>query len=212
MASRLPFPTSLQGRLRGVLPSFSPRDRALILFGLNTGFRACEHARITVGHVWDGENIRDEITLARQALKGGRGAYRAGLRSRTVPLNAEARTALAEYLAWRAQNGEGLERGAFLFPNPRSGRGLSRWQITRVVKKLAGLTGVSAPERYGSHSLRKSFCDSVYVASGHDINLTRAIMGHRNIATTQRYLEVQTDDIRRTLLSLGPLPAAVTFN
>jgi hypothetical protein len=31
-------------------------------------------------------------------------------------------------------------------------------------------------------------------------------MGHRNIATTQRYLEVQTVDIRRTLLSRGPLP------
>ena len=195
-----------------MLPSFSPRDRALILFGLNTGFRACEHARITVGHVWDGENIRDEITLGRQALKGGRGAYRAGLRSRTVPLNAEARTALAEYLAWRAQNGQILEGGAFLFPNPRSGRGLSRWQVTRIVKRLARLAGAPGTDRYGSHSLRKSFCASVYAASGRDINLTRAIMGHTNIATTQRYLEVQTEDIRRTLHSLSPLPAAVTAN
>lgn len=203
MASRIPIPGEIEKRIRHILMSSSPRNRALFLFALNTGFRVSELGRITVEHVWDGKQVRDEITLAPSELKGGRNLIRRRMmRSRIVPLNAEAKSAIETYLRFRTATGS-VDPRSILFWNPRTGRGLSRWQVTAIVKSLVRSAGVSATNRYGSHSLRKSFCHRVYRTSGNDINLTRAIMGHTSIATTQRYLEIETDAIRRAILAMG---------
>lgn len=203
MASRIPIPGEIEKRIRQLLTSSSPRNRALVLFALNTGFRVSELGRITIDHVWDGTQVRDEISLAPSELKGGRNLIRRRMmRSRVVPLNAEAKSAIEMYLHFRAATGS-IDPRSVLFWNPRTGRGLSRWQVTAIVKSLVRSAGVSATDRYGSHSLRKSFCHRVYRTSGNDINLTRAIMGHTSIATTQRYLEIEIDAIRRTILAMG---------
>ena len=62
------------------------RDRLLLVLGCATGFRIHEILSLTVAHVWDGAEAVHAITIARHALKGGRGAYKRTVRSRRVQI------------------------------------------------------------------------------------------------------------------------------
>ncbi len=120
-------------RIHAALASFSARDDALIVTGLNTGFRARELSAITIGHVWDGTAVRSAVSLERRSLKNGRGLRARSVRSRTVPLNTNAREALEAYLRERVHMQGPPDPSESLFRSRRTGRGLSRWQINRLV-------------------------------------------------------------------------------
>jgi integrase len=205
MSSRLPLSAAEEQRVLTVVRgSWSLRNRALIEFGLRTGFRAAELAALTVQDVWDGAAVRAEVSLARCHLKNGRGARRASVRSRTVPLASGLRELLQAYLAWRRQQqGGALSPVEPLFRSTqRPDRGIGRWMINRLVQRACMQAGLLQHGRWGSHTLRKSFAQAVYAASGHDINLTRAALAHRDIATTQRYLTITEEALRTVLLSI----------
>jgi integrase len=55
------------------------------------------------------------------------------------------------------------------------------------VKAIAGRAGVLGA--IGYHSFRKLFCVRIYDASGRDIMKTASAMGHRQISSTQQYLD-----------------------
>jgi integrase len=55
----------------------------------------------------------------------------------------------------------------------------------------------------GTHTLRKTFCRKVYLATGHDINLTRAVMGHASVFTTQQYLYVADEEVQAAVRAIG---------
>ena len=57
----------------------------------------------------------------------------------------------------------------------------------------AGLNG-----KLATHSLRKSFAQRVYEHSG-DIYLVQELLGHRNIATTQKYIGVNYASAREAV-------------
>ena len=86
---------------------------------------------------------------------------------------------------------------------PYRGRGIGRWMINCLVKRACAQAGLPQNGRYGSHTLRKSFAARVFRACGHDINVTRVALGHRDIATTQRYLEVAQEDVRSAILAVS---------
>lgn len=156
-----------------------------------------------MGHVWDGVCVREAVSLERRHLKGGHGVRCRSVRTRTVPLGAAVRERLGDYLAYRRGRCAGnLDPRAALFVSGRGGRGLTRWRINALVQMAAAQAGLPGGGRYGSHSLRKSFCRQVYAASGRDINLTRAAMGHCDIGTTQRYLSISDDDVRAVILAI----------
>jgi integrase/recombinase XerD len=71
--------------------------------------------------------------------------------------------------------------------------GLARETIWRVVRQAAIRAGVN-PDRTGCHSFRKLFCVRVYADTKGDIEKTRRIMGHKELSSTQQYLESITDD------------------
>ena len=66
----------------------------------------------------------------------------------------------------------------------------------------AGLNG-----KLATHSLRKSFAQRVYEQSG-DIYLVQELLGHKNVATTQKYLGVNYADARKAVegMALGSEP------
>ncbi len=185
------------------LAAFPNRDRCLVIASLNTGYRISELAAITVGDVWDGTDVRPEVTVARRHLKGGSGVRRGQVRSRTVPLNPSAREAIRSYLAERLGRTGALDPAAPLFLSQRHGRSLRRWQANRIVHRVAAAAGVTTLARIGNHSLRKSFARKIFEACGRDINATRILMGHRNVTTTQHYLEVDADRLRAAVLAIG---------
>ena len=66
----------------------------------------------------------------------------------------------------------------------------------------AGLNG-----KIATHSLRKSFAQRIYEESG-DIYLVQELLGHRNVATTQKYIGVNYASARQTVeaIALGAEP------
>lgn len=204
MASRIPLSGDEEQRLLIAIQAWPLRDQALIQVGLRTGFRACELSSLTVGQVWDGSQVAGEITVSRCNLKGGRGVRRRAVRSRTVPLGAGPRGILHAYLSARQarQNGCLAPREPLFKSAKTSVRGLTPWTINYLVKRACALAGLPQSARYGSHTMRKSFCRRLYQATGKDINLTRAAMGHSDVGITQRYLSVSDDEVRAAILAV----------
>lgn len=202
MATRTFLTSDQEGLVFHAIRGWKLRNRCLIEFGLRTGFRASEISSLAIGQVWDGIRVRDEITVSRRHLKGGRGARRGNVRSRTVPLGISIKALLQEYLLERQRNGTDV-LSAPLFLSTQHEAGIGRWMINSLVKRACALAGLPQHGRWGSHTMRKGFARRVYQASGHDINLTRAALGHRDIATTQRYLEVSEAEVRSAILAIA---------
>jgi site-specific recombinase XerD len=199
MATRAYLTTDQEHLVLSAIRDWKLRDRSLLEFGLRTGYRARELASITIAQVWDGVRVRDEVSVARCHLKNGRGLRRGNVRSRTVPLGPSPREILHAYLQERVDAGTAAPE-APLFLSTQAEAGIGRWMINQLVKRACRAAGLPQHGRWGSHSLRKSFARRVYTRSGHEINLTRAALGHRDIATTQRYLEVNEGDLRAAIL------------
>ena len=67
--------------------------------------------------------------------------------------------------------------------------------MVHLIKRIyqdAGLGNAS------SHSGRRKFATSL-IESGADINCVKILMGHSSIQTTQRYIEVSEDAIRKVV-------------
>lgn len=205
MATRVPLQGDAETRvLSHIRGRWNPRNRCLIEFGLRTGFRASEISALRIADVWDGSDVRSAVTLARRFLKNGRGVHRAAVRSRTVPLSDSTRCVLRDYLSHRIQREGSLDPASPLFRSTQDRcRGIGRWMINVLVKRACAQAGLPQHGRWGSHTLRKSFAHHVYHASGHDINLTRAALAHRDIATTQRYLTVSDEELQATIRRIG---------
>lgn len=203
MPGRKPLSPEDEATLVRVLPQKSGlRDQALIVLGLNTGFRITELLSLNVEQVWERGAVRPRVTIRRSHLNNGRGRRRKSLTSRTVALNAAAAAILEQYLFARFGSGP-ADPNAPLFPSQRKGMRVSRWRANVIVHLIVQAAGVADHEAYGTHSLRKTFARKAYENSGHDINLTRAVLGHREISTTQKYLEVDAGEVEAAVLGLA---------
>lgn len=188
--------------VNSILPEFSARDQALMTLGFNTGFRISELLSLNIADVWDGERVRPQIKVTRAKMKGGAGVRRKGITSRTVPLNEAATQAVQRYLF--AKMGQGEVKGSEpLFPSRFHGVRLTRWGANQVVHAVLARAGIDGNGDYGTHTLRKTFCRQVYKKTRHDLNLTRAVMGHSSCATTQKYLHVDETEITRAIMGLS---------
>ena len=54
-------------------------------------------------------------------------------------------------------------------------------------------------DNVSTHSFRKFFASSIYVNSGYNIELVRILLQHSSVATTQRYIGIQTREIENAL-------------
>jgi integrase len=170
---------------------YAARDRALFVVGVWTGYRISELLSLCGGDVWQHGRVVDVVTVARRHMKGKQ-------RGRSMVLHPEAKAALT---AWIRTMPVPLSPETYLF---RSREGQNRplqrvqaWQILRDAYETNQLQG-----QLGSHSMRKTFAARLY-AKTHDIKAVQRALGHRFIATTDRYLESITDEaLFKTVLSL----------
>ncbi len=178
------------------------RDRVLFVTGLYTGFRISEILSLRVADVWKNGEPAMVITVSRRQLKGGTGPYATRLQSRSVAMHPALRAAVATYLDQRfggAPSGE-----EYLF---RSRKGANQpirpGQAWHVIKQAAGRVGTA--DRVATHSLRKSFAQSIYASTGHDIVVTQRALGHRSIMTTARYLDTSEPEVCAAVMAIdGP--------
>ena len=208
MAARKPLSDLDLAALYAVLDRFPLRDQAVIGVGLHCGFRISEYLPLSVGAVaLANGTIKDHLTVTRAGMKGGQGARKRSVTSRTVPLNAAVKAILQKYLFARFGSGP-LVLEAPLFPSRKHGHHLSRWRANVILHAIFERAGLHQHEFYGSHTLRKTFCNRVHRHT-RDVNVTRQIMGHRYCATTQLYLHVEESEMNRAVMALAePAPAS----
>ena len=69
--------------------------------------------------------------------------------------------------------------------------------VLKTAFEAAGLNG-----KLASHSLRKSFAQRLYDRTG-DIYAVQEMLGHQNIATTQKYLGVNYQNVRQAVEAMA---------
>jgi integrase/recombinase XerD len=163
------------------------RNRVMLLLTVWTGMRVGEVAALTIADVrTEMGEIKDEVYLAAERVK-----YR---HARTVYINQRMREELAKYVnskKWIYENQP-------LFNTQASIRkAFSRNTLAQhfyYLYKRAGVSGAS------SHSGRRTFITTL-ANKGVSVRLLASLAGHRSIATTQQYIDVN-DDLKRRAVEL----------
>ena len=147
------------------------RERLIVVVGVHTGLRRAELAALQIG----------DLSLSARTLhvRCGKGGH-----SRVVPLSAEACELVGCFLA-----DNGLSSGPLLRSEKSPQRGVSPGTVGRIVEELATRAGVKVGpnDGVGTHSLRHTMASDVY-AGTRDVLVVRDLLGHVNLATTERYV------------------------
>jgi integrase/recombinase XerD len=176
--------TITEAQLRRVLQYVSTRrhahrDRTILLVSFNAGLRAKEIASILVGDIYDDAGaVREQFILRRAQTKGG---Y-----ERTVYLNRTLRRALAEYRMLV----EHSKPTDVLFSTQKRGSfsANTMCQLFLEIYSASGVNGAS------SHSGRRTFITRL-ANKGVSVRQLAALAGHANISTTQRYIDVNSEQL-----------------
>lgn len=156
------------------------RNKVLFLLTLH-GFRACEIADLELSMLTDASgNIVESISITDSASKGGYGG-------RTVHINTQLKEAIQEYLKLRNH-----QQSKYLITTERSDKFSSNALAVLFFKlyKRLGLEGAS------SHSGRRTFitnCAKKISSVGGSLRDIQAMVGHRWLSSTQRYIEYDQD-------------------
>ena len=153
------------------------RDEALVLFLLDTGVRATELCDL---------RRRDVDLQAGSATVMGKGH-----KTRTVPFSRDTKRALFQYLNSRPNDAE-----AALFQSDRgvtAGDGLTRHGLRFLVRRLAEAAHVKGV-RVSPHTFRHTFAIS-FLRGGGNVFTLQQILGHTNLAMTNRYVAIAQADV-----------------
>lgn len=112
-----------------------------------------------------------------------------GSKQRIVPIHDEAQKYMDEYIS--ARRSEFGPKEEFIFLN-RSGKGLTRQGVWKLIKKYAALAGIV--KTISPHVLRHSFATHL-LEGGADLRTVQFLLGHEDISTTEIYTHVQTETI-----------------
>lgn len=162
------------------------RNRLALMLSHFAGLRVREIAALTARDVFDSEGrVREQLRLRAEITKGGH--------ARTVFLNERLRREIERYMVdWP----EGQDADAPLLltqkRSPFSANTLC--QLMGQIYKLAGLEGAT------SHSGRRWFITRL-AHSGVSPKVIMTLAGHRNLTTTQRYIDVR-DDMMKAAVDL----------
>lgn len=165
---------------------YPTRNRLLFLLSIKAGLRAKEMAEIRWRMICDAEfNITDRIALDNGSSKGKSGG-------RTIPLNKDLRDALVTHF----NDVKPRNPDAKLFQSERaasmSAKVIANW-FARLYTDM-GYEGCS------SHSGRRTFITNAaknITRVGGSLRDVQLLAGHSNLATTQRYIQSDSQAIRK---------------
>jgi integrase/recombinase XerD len=165
--------------------SFPLRNRLMFLTGLWSGVRVGELSSLTVSNVMNSDGtIKAEIRLTADQTKGRQ--------PRTVFLPQKLRDELQNYLALRQPAHP--SHPLFVTAGRKRFSANVMAQHFHYLFKRAGIAGAS------SHSMRRSFITNL-AAKGIGVRVLASLAGHRSIAVTQRYIDVN-DEMKRNAVEL----------
>ncbi|WOH63859.1 tyrosine-type recombinase/integrase [Bradyrhizobium sp. BWA-3-5] len=155
--------------------SLGVRDYVLLLFVYNSGARADEAARLTIGNLQLGASPSVRL-------------HGKGNKVRICPLWSTTATSLTRLVADRNKS-----EAVFL---GRTNQPLTRFGIHRLVTQYAAMAGETVPtlatKRVSPHTVRHTTAVHL-LRAGVDINTIRAWLGHVSLDTTHIYAEVDLE-------------------
>ncbi|CAM8336872.1 XerD Site-specific recombinase XerD [Candidatus Methylopumilus planktonicus] len=167
------------------LKKHSARNRAMFLVALYAGLRVGEVASLRYMDVLGvDDEIRDEIRLDASITKGNV--------ARTVFVNTKLRKELANYI--KAVPYKHLADKLFY---TQKNEGFTANTLTQFFYYLFGSIGIAGAS---SHSMRRTFITTL-ANKGVSVRLLASLVGHKNISTTQFYIDVN-DDQKRSAVEL----------
>ena len=164
-----------------------PRDRALLEMLYATGMRASEIAALRLG------DVNFQIAYLRCFGKGSK--------ERIIPVHKLALDILREYVQTLRNDLVGEKNIDRVFVS-RTGRGLSRIEVWRIVRRAARRAGLSG--RVSPHTLRHCF-GSHLLQGGADLRIVQELLGHADVTTTQIYTHVDQDHLRNVHKKYHPM-------
>ena len=166
--------------------SFAQRNRVMLLVSLHSGMRVGEIASLKVGDVQNADGtVKHEIRLSAEQTKGRH--------ARTVFVNQKLRTELQRYLDVRRV--ADLTQPLFVTAGRKAFSANVLTQHFFWLYRKAGVEGAS------SHSGRRSFITNL-ASKGIGVRVLASLAGHRSIATTQVYIDVN-DEMKRNAVELA---------
>lgn len=159
------------------------RDRLAVLLGHWAGLRAKEIAALKQEHVLDEQGaVRESFLLTAEETKGGK--------ARRVFLNSKLRKEIGDYLRTvqlRQVNPYLLQsqKGMAFSAN-------TMCQLLCQIYKECGIEGAS------SHTGRRTFITRL-AAKGVGVRVLAELAAHSSIATTQRYIDVNEEQMRNAI-------------
>lgn len=166
--------------------------------GVCVGFRISELLSLKVEDIRGALSDAPEaqIHVRRRSMKGKR-------KGRSVWAHSDARTALRMYMLSRPD----AKDGEFVFAasspklasnkhSPAIGRQWA-WRLLRKAFRRAGIYDNTV----ATHSMRKTFAQEIYEASGRNLHVTQKALDHANIQSTVKYLHSVDVDVKAFILN-----------
>lgn len=183
---------------RRILPALSPddvrklliaarevRDRAIILFLLDTGLRAAELAKLDGGDI----DLRSGAVRVREGK---------GRKDRMVYLGSGSRRALLSYY-----NADGWpDADEAVFRATRTGKRLKDSGVRQMLDWTAAAAGVTA--ECTPHTFRRTFALEC-LRGGMNIHALARLMGHADIQVLRHYLALVESDLKAAHETAGPV-------
>ena len=156
------------------------RDRAIVLFSFLAGLRAKEIAALTVANIIDEEGvIKKEFTLSPEQTKGRK--------ARRVFVNERLQKELSSYL----KQAKLRATCAALFQSQKR-RHFSANTMCQLLLHIYDGAGIGDAT---SHSGRRTFITTL-AAKGVGVRVLAELAAHASISTTQRYIDVNDEQLR----------------
>lgn len=166
----------------------SARNRAIIQTSFLSGMRAGEIASLRYRDIVDIEgNIKTQVLLTADMTKGSE--------ARIVFINERLRKELKVYAQHYKPTDTSLK---FFYSQKKTSNGFTAGTMTLFFYHLYRACGI---EGASSHSGRRTFITSI-ASKGVSVRVLMSLAGHKHLATTQKYIDVN-DDLLRSAVELA---------
>jgi len=155
------------------------KHRILVELLYSAGLRVSEAVKMRINDL----DLKEKIAVVRAGK---------GRKDRVVILSTTLVKDLQDYIP---KLKEKFPENEFLFPSPsKKNQPITPRQAEKIIKSLAEKAGIK--KRVYCHALRASFATHL-LEQGTDIRVIQTLLGHANLATTERYTKVSLEQIKK---------------
>ena len=173
--------------LQASLTKFGTRNQTMIEVMYSCGLRVSEVIEMKISNIFFDESLIKVLGK--------------GKKERFVPLSSIAKKLLYNYIKFERKESKFDKQSVdIVFLNNRGGK-LSRIMLYNIINDAALAAKITS--KISPHTLRHSFATHL-IENGADIISIQKMMGHENIVTTEKYLNVNKKHLVETVIKYHP--------